>query len=374
MSDTLTVYIQRNPSETGQILTEKDTFYLGENIRISLDVDTLYRFANWEFDDGTAYDTISADMELSQIFNCDGLHTITAVAFDTGTVCSETRAIIEKEIYIIPPKVEIESISVSESQPDALIISILWQNSAFYTKDMTLFRRRAGDSGWSIVAKLKPSQTSYTDKNLEPGKYSYEYKVETNGDCPELIASEIHQSILEEISQDEQISATINWSDYIGWEQGVDHYEIWHSIDSGEYELLETSSDGQLTIFNEGQGFDHCFYIIARERNGNEARSRSNTTCASFIPEIKTYNIITPDGDRYNEYFVVDNIENYPKSVLTILNRWGKILYQVTGYQNNWNGKVDGKLVSPGTYYFELELNEPRNDIKTVKGFFSVLY
>ncbi len=374
MSDTLTVYIQRNPSQMGEILTERDTFYLGEDIRLSLDADTLYRFANWEFDDGTVYDSISATMEFSHLFNCDGIHKVKAVVYDTGTICSETMAIIEKEIYIIPPEVEITSVSVSDSRLNALIISLLWKNNAFYTKDLTLYRRKAGDSSWSVVTKLDAGQTSYTDNNLEPGKYSYEYKVETNGDCPDPITSEIHQSILQEISQDKQVSATIRWSNYMGWEQGVEHYEIWHSIDSGEYKLLETSSEGQFTILNEGQGFDHCFYIIAKERNGNDAFSRSNTSCAAFIPEIKTYNIITPDGDRFNENFVIDNIENYPKSVLSILNRWGDVIYKVTGYNNNWSGKVNGKLVAPGTYYYELELNESRNEVKFVKGFFSVLY
>jgi len=374
MSDTLTVYIQRNPSLIGEILTERDTFYLGENINISLGADTLYRFANWEFDDGIVYDTINARMELSHLFNCDGLHTVKAVAYDTGTVCSDTRAVIEKEIYIIPPEVEIKSVSVSDSQPDAIVISLLWENNAFYTKKLTLFRRKAGESGWSIVANLNAGQTSYIDNNLEPGKYSYEYKVETNGDCPNPITAEIHQSVLQEISQDMQISATITWSEYYGWEQGVDHYEIWHSIDSGEYKLLEKSSEGQFTIKNEGQGFDHCFYIIASERNGNDAFSRSNTSCAAFVPEIRVYNIITPNGDSFNENFTIDNIENYPKSVLTVLNRWGDVIYKVTGYDNKWNGKVHGKLVSPGTYYYELELNEPRNEVKYVKGFFSVLY
>ncbi|MDZ7605683.1 MAG: gliding motility-associated C-terminal domain-containing protein [Cyclobacteriaceae bacterium] len=374
LSDTLSVYIQRNPSQIGEIITERDTFYLGENIHISLDADTLYRFANWEFDDGTIYDTISANMELSHLFNCDGLHKLKATVYDTGTVCSDTRAVIEKEIFIIPPTVEIKSVSVSDSRPDALVISLLWKNNAFYKKDMTLFRRKAGESGWSIVAKLSAGQTLYTDNNLEPGKYAYEYKIETNEDCPEKIAPEVHQSILSEISQDAQVSATINWSEYIGWLDGVEEYEVWHSIDSGEYKLLEKSSDMSLTIMNKGQGFDHCFYIIARERNGNEADSRSATKCAAFIPEVNTYNIITPNGDKFNEYFMIDNIEHYPKSQLTILNRWGDVLYRATGYTNNWNGKVGGKLVAAGTYYYELELNEPRNETKYMKGFFSVMY
>ena len=374
MSDTLSVYIQRNPSEIGQILVERDTFYLGENIDLSLDVDSLYKFANWEFDDGTMYDTISSGTQLSHIFNCDGLHTIHAIAYDTGTVCSDTRAILVREIYIIPPEVEIKSVSVSDSRSDAIVISIMWHNDIFYSKKLTLFRRKTGDIGWSIVANLDAGQTNFIDTNLEPHKYSYEYKIETNGDCPQPISADPHQSILLEISQDKQISATINWSEYYGWEFGVDHYEIWNSIDSSEFKLLEESSEGQFTILNEGQGFDHCFYIVAKERNGNEAFSRSNSTCAAFIPEIRTYNIITPNGDRFNENFIIENIEKYANSVLRILNRWGDVIYKVTGYNNNWNGKINGKLVAPGTYYYELELNEPRNEVKYIKGFFSVLY
>jgi gliding motility-associated-like protein len=95
----------------------------------------------------------------------------------------------------------------------------------------------------------------------------------------------------------------------------------------------------------------------------------------AFVPEIKTYNVITPNTeDEINEFFTIDNIEHYPNSRLILLNRYGRTIYETTGYLNNWNGKIDGKTAAPGTYYYELELNEPRNEIKSVRGYFSILY
>ena len=68
-----------------------------------------------------------------------------------------------------------------------------------------------------------------------------------------------------------------------------------------------------------------------------------NISCVEFVPEIKTYNLITPNRDEFNEYFTIDNIEHYPNSVLTILNRYGKVIFATTGYANNWNGKINGE-------------------------------
>jgi gliding motility-associated-like protein len=60
-----------------------------------------------------------------------------------------------------------------------------------------------------------------------------------------------------------------------------------------------------------------------------------------FIP-----NIITPNEDPLNQYFVVDN--QLIGSRLIILNRWGKTVYQTTSYQNNW----DGSGLPTGVYYY----------------------
>ena len=374
VSDTLLVYIQRNPSLEGRILTPADTFLLGEPINFSLDVDSLYQFANWTFDDGRIADTLNVKAQFSHTFQCDGWHTIHAVAYDTGTVCSDTKVFLEKEVFIVAPDVEIISVSNSREIENTLEINFVFRNNVFNTKEIFLYRRAAGDDAWRLIATLHPSQAMYVDQNLEVSGHSYEYKIETNRDCDNKISSEIHRSILLESAQDDK-EAVISWNDYIGWEHGIDRYEIWVSIDSGAYSLLQTSSALSMTYSDINKGFDHCFEIRAFEHKGNKAMSVSNTSCVAFVPKINTYNIITPgNDDDFNEYFTIDNIEHYPNSRLVILNRYGRTIYETVGYQNNWNGLIKDNTASPGTYYYELELNDPRNEIKSVRGYFSILY
>ena len=374
VSDTLLVYIQRNPSLEGNISTPADTFLLGESIIFSLEVDLLYKFANWMFDDGRTEDTLNVSTQLTHTFQCDGWHKIYAVAYDTGTVCSDTKVFLEREVFIVAPDVEIRNVSIYEEIENSISINYIIRNADFFTKNLFLYRRKTGDNSWSMIAVLNPSQMSYIDQNVETAGHSYEYKIETNLDCENKISSEIHRSILLEAEQDEK-EAVISWNEYLGWANGVARYEIWVRVDGGDYTLLQNSSGLSINYVDINTGFDHCFQIRAIENGGNLANSVSNTSCVSFVPKIYAYNIITPgNDDDLNEFFTIDNIEHYPNSRLVILNRYGHTIYQTVGYRNNWNGSVNGKRAPSGTYYYELELNEPRNETKSVRGYFSILY
>lgn len=71
--------------------------------------------------------------------------------------------------------------------------------------------------------------------------------------------------------------------------------------------------------------------------------------CLVTIP-----NVFTPDGDIFNEYLVFDGLEKYRDGHLQIFNRWGNLIYENSDYQNDWDGTVNGKDVSDGTYFFIL--------------------
>jgi len=55
-------------------------------------------------------------------------------------------------------------------------------------------------------------------------------------------------------------------------------------------------------------------------------------------------NVITPNGDGKNDFFVLPNRTNYN---LQIINHWGVEIYQQDNYQNDW-----GEGIASGTYYF----------------------
>lgn len=70
-----------------------------------------------------------------------------------------------------------------------------------------------------------------------------------------------------------------------------------------------------------------------------------------FTPPIaiEIPNIITPNGDGYNDLLVIKGIENCEKSKLIIRSKSGAIVLQVNNYQNNW----DAQNALDGTYFYQ---------------------
>ena len=81
-------------------------------------------------------------------------------------------------------------------------------------------------------------------------------------------------------------------------------------------------------------------------------------------------NILTPNGDGKNDFFVIKGLEKYPNHKLTIFDRGGRMLYATLNYQNNWDGYVNGSALAEDTYYYILDLGGEG----TIKGFISILY
>jgi len=73
--------------------------------------------------------------------------------------------------------------------------------------------------------------------------------------------------------------------------------------------------------------------------------------------ELEIPNAFTPNGDGFNDRFVVKGLEGYPNNTLTVFNRWGNIVYQQNGYNNDWNGvNNSGDNLPDGTYFIILEV------------------
>jgi gliding motility-associated-like protein len=70
-----------------------------------------------------------------------------------------------------------------------------------------------------------------------------------------------------------------------------------------------------------------------------------------IIDEITIPNVITPNGDGYNDVFHIENIEKLEASTLLIYNRWGKKVYEANNYRNDW----DGDNLADGVYFYVLK-------------------
>ncbi|MDR1182670.1 MAG: gliding motility-associated C-terminal domain-containing protein [Bacteroidales bacterium] len=73
-----------------------------------------------------------------------------------------------------------------------------------------------------------------------------------------------------------------------------------------------------------------------------------NTQDLSHQPEVRIPNIFTPNGDSFNEYFIIEGIDQFPETHLTVFRQNGKIIYDKTNYQNDWNADN----IPDGVYYY----------------------
>jgi gliding motility-associated-like protein len=87
-------------------------------------------------------------------------------------------------------------------------------------------------------------------------------------------------------------------------------------------------------------------------------------TCPAFdeitvyvIPNDKLviYNTFPPNNDGQNDFWYIGNIYKYPDNILQVYNRYGKLVYRATGYQNDWDGRVSGEGLPDGTYFYDLD-------------------
>ncbi|XZQ02549.1 gliding motility-associated C-terminal domain-containing protein [Pedobacter sp. MW01-1-1] len=81
-------------------------------------------------------------------------------------------------------------------------------------------------------------------------------------------------------------------------------------------------------------------------------------------------NILTPNADGKNDFFVVKGLENYPSNKIKIFDRAGRTVFAATNYKNDWDGYVDGKPLAEDTYYYILDLGKA----SVSKGFISILF
>jgi gliding motility-associated-like protein len=66
--------------------------------------------------------------------------------------------------------------------------------------------------------------------------------------------------------------------------------------------------------------------------------------------------LITPNGDSYNEYFVLRGIETLGKTELTIFDRRGAQVYKNMTYDNSWNGLgYNGNELPEDTYFYVMK-------------------
>jgi gliding motility-associated-like protein len=93
------------------------------------------------------------------------------------------------------------------------------------------------------------------------------------------------------------------------------------------------------------------YWVYATNEYGCE---EVDSVFIDVVENLKVYNVFSPNGDGINDYFEIDQAENFPDMRVEIYSRWGDLLYSTVGYDsgNMWDGTARGKEAPVGTYYY----------------------
>jgi len=67
-------------------------------------------------------------------------------------------------------------------------------------------------------------------------------------------------------------------------------------------------------------------------------------------------NTFSPNNDGINDVWDIKSLNTYPESVTQVFDRYGRQVFQSTGYGTPWNGTYNGSVLPVGTYYYIIDL------------------
>jgi gliding motility-associated-like protein len=88
-----------------------------------------------------------------------------------------------------------------------------------------------------------------------------------------------------------------------------------------------------------------------------------NCTATDFLT-VKMYktvvipNAFTPNGDNTNDRWLIPSLADYAACTVQVFNRYGQKVLDVKGYSTPWDGKMNGKELPMGTYYYVIKLGD----------------
>ncbi|MTK52339.1 PKD domain-containing protein [Paludibacter sp.] len=112
---------------------------------------------------------------------------------------------------------------------------------------------------------------------------------------------------------------------------------------------------------NSGIGKYDIMLTAINNIYGCRSQASQSIIMEPFIP-----NVFTPNGDSHNDYFM-------PNYDLEIFDRHGILLYKGNKDSEGWDGKYKGIKVDPDTYFYVLHYVDYQNQLRTAKGFVTLV-
>ena len=116
---------------------------------------------------------------------------------------------------------------------------------------------------------------------------------------------------------------------------------------------------------------DNVITVVVTAEDGTQETYTVIVNRADDVPPvIIPSNIITPNGDGKNDFWVIPGIDKYPANSVKVFDRAARLVYSKEHYNNEWDGTYKGSPLTQDTYYYLIDLG---SGLPKVKGFITIV-
>jgi len=254
---------------------------------------------------------------------------ITAISTDTPPGISDINATVENDM-----------------------VELSWSDPA--TIPLVYFINRYVKGG-TQAESFNSTTSAFTDSTSRPSQNSYLYEISYEDLCgnvsPVATASPVFLS--------KYLSTTIQWTNYQGWQNGFQFYQLETYDDGGQ--LLNTINIGTDTSYAEvdftnlPQNVVYRIVVVPNDMGLPDVHS--NFLPVTFPSSVVFPNAFTPNGDGLNDVFIYEGLF-INEFRMVIYNRWGEAIYVTENPDLGWDGTTNSKQAPSDMYIFNAEFKD----------------
>ncbi|MBC8986199.1 gliding motility-associated C-terminal domain-containing protein [Pedobacter sp. N36a] len=278
--------------------------------------------------------------------------TLDAIASKTICYTTNTQTIDLTGISAGPESGQNTTVTVSGS--NAALLQSLTVAPGSGGKAILSYRVKNGASGISTIT-VTVKDNGGTD-NGGVDTYSRTFVLTVNALPVIAINANIgsnNNSSSTEVSKGETLVLTASGGSTYVW-------AVHNSIISGQTSASLTVRPRETTTYT----------VTVTNANGCSEQKSFTVNVLDDLVKIKATNILTPNGDGYNDKWIIENIDFYPNNEVKIFDQSGRMVYGKRSYDNSWDGMLNGMPLAEGTYYYVIDFGKDRQKFK---GFITIV-
>ena len=270
------------------------------------------------------------------------------------------------------------SMFVTATPGDRKARFIIGRNVPWINKRYDYFRFNNATSVWDSIGSS--TQLEFTDPGLVNGQ-EYCYYVRSTGAYPSATLPQNLVNFSQRVcitpvdneapcipvisvtSQCDSLYNTIRWTlpdplcinDVAG-------YRVYYKLATEETLNVVTDIHDKNNFFynhSPGEVIAGCYAVTTYDQNGNES-DKSAMVCIDSCDFYEIPNVFTPNGDDINDRLIAKTSGLVERVNFKLFNRNGLLIFSTEDPRINWDGFYNGKVVSPGVYFYSCDVFEQR--------------